>query len=159
MMNIKQSVLMVIGHPHSAGFPGLQAWPARPNSHFNLQMVYYWLLAHDEHVMYFIQKIVLCYYIFVLSGSISTFPTHLSAKHSPCLWAQSGVVAVKTFPENHRMSPIESSRWNWKLLSVNSHNFLIKVYLASHWIGSVLIREEAQEQDPMYAQAKKLLKH
>ena len=118
MMNIKQSVLMVIGHPHSAGFPGLQAWPARPNSHFNLQMVYYWLLAHDEHVMYFIQKIVL---FFVLSGSISTFPTHLSAKHSPCLWAQSGVVAVKTFPENHRMSPIESSRRNWKLLKCVPH--------------------------------------
>ena len=115
MMNIKQSVLMVlvIGHPHSAGFPGLQAWPARPNSHFNLQMVYYWLLAHDEHVMYFIQKIVL---FFVLSGSISTFPTHLTAKHSPCLWTQAGVVAVKTFPENHRISPIESFRRNRKLL-------------------------------------------
>ena len=58
MMNIKQSVLMVmvIGHPHSAGFPGLQAWPARPNSHFNLQMVYYWLLAHDEHVYVFHTK-------------------------------------------------------------------------------------------------------
>ena len=115
MMNIKQSVLMVlvIGHPHSAGFPGLQAWPARPNSHFNLQMVYYWLLAYDEHVMYFIQEMVL---LFLLSGSISTFPTHLTAKHSPCLWTQAGVVAVKTFPENHRISPIESSRRNRKLL-------------------------------------------
>ena len=44
MMNIKQSVLMVMvignGHPHSDGFPGLQAWSARSNSHFNLQMVY-----------------------------------------------------------------------------------------------------------------------
>ena len=57
---------MVIGHPHSAGFPGLQAWPARPNSHFNLQMVYYWLLAHDEHVMYFVQEIVLCYYLCII---------------------------------------------------------------------------------------------